>query len=191
MRYQTIICSKIFGKENFKHIKFRQKEILNVKIFEIPPKLFDPLKNYSKHQIFLCEIIQQLFPKNMKVSCQIWKVSSNFNVVCFFERRLAIILPELFAFISGNHYISHSTNSIYKDARVFFLVTQLLIRRKTEMTEMLIINPDNFRQHVASIFGFVRQLVSYVCEKKNLGHFYARYEVELWYVDCSHKYKIN
>ena len=31
----------------------------------------------------------------------------------------------------------------------------------------------------------------YVCQKKNLGHFEARYEVEIRYADCSHKYKIN
>ena len=40
-----------------------------------------------------------------------------------------------------------------------------------------------FRQHASSIYGFVR--------KFRLGHFKARYEVELWYADCSHKYKIN
>ena len=28
-------------------------------------------------------------------------------------------------------------------------------------------------------------------QKKNLGHFEARYEVEIRYADCSHKYKIN
>ena len=33
--------------------------------------------------------------------------------------------------------------------------------------------------------------VSFVCQKKNLGHFEAWYEVELWYADCPHKYKIN
>ena len=34
--------------------------------------------------------------------------------------------------------------------------------------------------------------VCYVCvSKKNLGHFEAWYEVELWYADCSHKFKIN
>ena len=48
-----------------------------------------------------------------------------------------------------------------------------------------------FRQHAASTYGFVRQLVSFVCQKKNLGHFEARYEVELWYADCSHKYRVN
>ena len=36
----------------------------------------------------------------------------------------------------------------------------------------------------------VSQLVT-LRQKKNLGHFEARYEVELWYADCSHKYKIN
>ena len=30
-----------------------------------------------------------------------------------------------------------------------------------------------------------------VCVQKNFGHFYARWETEIWYVDCSHKYKIN
>ena len=44
-----------------------------------------------------------------------------------------------------------------------------------------------FRQHAASIYGFVR----FVRQKKNLGHFEVKYEVELWYADCSHKYKIN
>ena len=37
----------------------------------------------------------------------------------------------------------------------------------------------------------VSQLVSFVCQKKNLGHFEGRYEVELRYADCSNKYKIN
>ena len=30
----------------------------------------------------------------------------------------------------------------------------------------------------------------YVCQKK-LGHFLTRSDAEIWYVDCSHKYKIN
>ena len=34
-------------------------------------------------------------------------------------------------------------------------------------------------------------LVSFMSQKIKLGHFEARYEVELWYADCSHKYKIN
>ena len=36
----------------------------------------------------------------------------------------------------------------------------------------------------------VGQLVT-LRQKKNLGHFEARYEVEIRYADCSHKYKIN
>ena len=55
----------------------------------------------------------------------------------------------------------------------------------------LIYNKRFFRQHAASIYGFVRKSVSYVTSKKNLGHFEARYEVEIRYADCSHKYKIN
>ena len=31
----------------------------------------------------------------------------------------------------------------------------------------------------------------FVSQKKNLGHFEARYEVEIRYADCSHKCKIN
>ena len=41
-------------------------------------------------------------------------------------------------------------------------------------------------QYMALSVSFVSQFV----KKKNLGLFQARYEVELWYVDCSHKYKI-
>ena len=33
--------------------------------------------------------------------------------------------------------------------------------------------------------------VSSVCQKIFFGHFEARYEVEIRYADCSHKYKIN
>ena len=47
-----------------------------------------------------------------------------------------------------------------------------------------------FRQHAASIYGFVRSLryVCYVCLlQKFLQHFLAWQEAEIWYVDCSHK----
>ena len=46
-----------------------------------------------------------------------------------------------------------------------------------------------FRQHAASIYSFFRFVSQ--CVKKNVGHFEARYEVELRYADCSHKYEIN
>ena len=38
---------------------------------------------------------------------------------------------------------------------------------------------------------FVRFIRSLVSQKKLLGHFQATQEAEIWYADCTHKYKIN
>ena len=122
---------------------------------------------------------------------------------CFFQRQLTIwhmIEQKTFLIQSIQEQNFVKYNSALKEYFYSYFVTYNLAPsyvnclRKSRTTKKWMLRSTRNRflgsmlpQYMALSVSFV----SYVCQKKNLGHFEARYEVELRYADCSHKYKIN
>ena len=125
--------------------------------------------------------------------------------------RLAQICPSLFStflvfnFSSIPHFhfftILLITSLLFFTYHVMYISTYLSIHLLIQSSRFLLYYFSTFLSYPFQaacclniwLCPSVSQFCQLVCKKKILGHFEARYEVEveLWYVDCSHKYKIN